>query len=246
MGVFDGRETRGRKPLAVRNDHLVDHRVAAEGVAEREGICVLHEDLRGDGSSQSLDHRALRKTGRGGQERPVEASSQHGRRFDRETVLRVEGVETAGDAVGERHRHPCRHLAAHLPPVVVADEGVIVHQPSEQLLDDERHALRLTSYDAEKLGRHHRGVEAHRHHAVDLVRAQSAELDDARAATLAEPAPAALDLMPLAGSHRSDTHGARATEVVAQVLHHSQGLGVGPVEILEHEQRASSAIEGHE
>ena len=142
--------------MARRSKHLLEHSVAAEGVAKRKGISFLAEDLRGDGSSQSLDHGAFRKTGRRGQERPVEASSQHGRRFDRETVVRVEGVETTRDAVGECHRHACRHPAEHLPPVVVANESVIAHQASEQLLDDERHAFRLTSYDAEKLGWHDR------------------------------------------------------------------------------------------
>ena len=244
MGPFDRRHRPPGQGRRLGRQQLVEHGLVDQRVAEHEVAGLDRHQLHGDGVAQHVTEDGVVDGGDLGEQLPVEPAAEDGGRRQDGSSLGAYGGETGPHRVGDARRRPAFELPADDPAVGSVDEPPGRRQPGQQLLDVQRRALRLRLDEGPEVVGRQVAAEAgggHRHHALLVDRRQ---LDDARPSI-----PEARDhlLAGRRGAVGADVDHAQhrlARERVGQELDDGERVGVGPLEVVEHEQPPRPVVAG--
>lgn len=117
-------------------------------------------------------------------------------------------------------------------------ERPVGQQTLEQLLDEQRDAVGVLVHEVGDRGRHRSRAQTLADHLPDLCRLQRGQLDQLCDPPLGEHTYPVLHPVGHPGAHRGHTHHRAVGETVGEVLHDGQGLGIRPVQVLQHQQTA--------
>jgi hypothetical protein len=213
-------------------------------VAEPEALGFGGEQLGADRLAQAGHDRGLVQPGHGGQQRPVEAAAEHGGGVQQIPGRRRQHLQAPADRVGEGRGHVRTDRAGGGPASVLLDQQGRAHQPGQQLIDQERQPVGGGAEPALDSPRQRGRAQAgpghvdhgrllqplQRHHGGGPAGGQGGGQLAAGGALL--------------GAERGQAEDPLAGQVVGQVLEHGQGLGVGPVQVLQDQQAATVAGQG--
>ena len=241
VGQLDGRPRPAGELAALGRQEARHDGLTAQGVAEVEAVVIGIDQLGIDRGPQRLDGRPTVDLGDPGEQLPREGSPQQRRRTDHPTMLGVEVGEPAGDRLPQVRRDVDRQDPDDLPVAVHPVQHAGGDQPGEQLLDEERVAVGVPLQEPHQRRRGVLRLQAggnHRRHAGGWERIDPK--DGGRSAPL-EPSNHRRHLLGRSG--RDDAPAARVGEGIAEVLDDGERLDVGPVQVLEHEDRGSLGVE---
>ena len=216
-------------------EQVADDRLPGERVPEREARAVDLDELLVDRGAQAFDGFASVDLGDPGEQLPVEAPAQERGRAEHAATRGREGPEPALDRLPQAGGDRWRQVTAARPVPVLEPELARRHQPREQLLDEEGAAVAVRVQERLQVGRRRRHAEAGGQHAVHLGVAERRDAHDGRRVAPLEPADQ-VARGPV-GPARAEAEDRLGPQGVGQVVEHGEGLGVGPVHVLE-EQHA--------
>ncbi len=186
---------------------------------------------------EGLQHVRLGHARDARQQSPVELPAQDGGRHQDVRHALAERGEPVAHGPDDRCRHAGGHVAVNLPAGIGPHKLARRDRRSENLLDRERQPVAIGEQPSYP-GGNVRYVQACSGHLADSGRRQAGYLDACR------NAPGEGRLQQLGGCRRLTVpqryhaERPRGRDVVGQVLSEREGVRVGPVQVLEHEQAA--------
>ena len=225
------REARSRRSGGSRS---CEHRLTGQRVPEPEPDAVDLDQLLVDGGPQRVDRRLAVDLGDAGEQLPVEAATQQRGGAEHSPGGGIERAEPAVDGLAQAGRHRGRQVSRPRPLAVLQPQLPDATSPASS--SSTRNGLpslwRRTKRDEVVGGRGH--VEAGGDHPVDLGVGEAVEPDDGGRIVPLDPIEQLAGVAVRPG--RDEAEHRLGAQRVGQVLDDREGLGVGPVEVLEQEE----------
>ncbi len=220
---------------ALATEQLAGDRLARQGVTEAEHVgLVLQDDAAGDQLAEGVDQFVLVAARHRGEQVEGDALAEHGRGLDHAQLRRVEVVEPAQDGLGEvpRQRQVLELLRVGVAggdQQLLEEERVATGASVHRLGDPERHRVPVDR--GQQLGD---GV---------LVQPVHGHLGDlALAPDVGERSDQLMPAVDRLRPEAADQQGAEARRQ-RQAAEQRDALGVGPVQVLEHQHPPAGADE---
>jgi hypothetical protein len=146
----------GRSPGhggSLRRQHRLEDGLTGERVGEADHVRLVADCHQPplDRGSQRLEHPGLRQSSDPAEQPPVDGSAQHRGGLHHGAHVGIQCGEPGVDDAGDRRRNGAVHVRRRRPPIGSAHQRPRVHEPGEDLLDEERQPVGVPHDVAEHL-----------------------------------------------------------------------------------------------